>query len=213
MYRFSIRALMSIIVLAAIGLAGIRDPNGRSSAPLLSLALAAVWINLVGAFRATERARCAGYVVVSGGYLLLALNPILTTCLPTTRVLNYLFLRSLGFPASITEERLLEYSRAMDQWDRLQAAGRGPGDQEFDALDNALANLPNPHQRLEEQASFVRAGHCLFALMVGLVGGTLAARSRARLRRLRTVLNFARWPSRRPQNVAGGTAVPQRWSK
>jgi hypothetical protein len=128
-----------------------------------------------GAFRAEERPWHAGYAILSGTYLLLAFIPCLTSRLPTTHLLNFVYAKTLGSPALITNAHGFwwSYSYAKDEIEHLKAMKRGPGDREFDALTRLLDRLENPSPK--KQAAFVTTGHSLLVLLSGLLGGTIGA--------------------------------------
>jgi hypothetical protein len=175
MQRLSIRTLMAIVFLVAVGLLALRNANDLWAVLALLTALAASCASVKRAFRAEERPWYTGYAILSGAYLLLAFMPTLTSRLPTTHLLNYVYAKSLGFPVPITNAHAFwwSYSYAKDEIEHLKAMKRGPGDREFDALTRMLGRLENPSDGPKKQAAFVTTGHSLLALLSGLVGGTI----------------------------------------
>ncbi len=95
MRRFSIRSLTAFIVVAAIGLAALRNASDLWAGMLLLLALAAVAIAMMGAviLRGGERYWWAGFAFFGGGYLAVAVGPWLSDTfqprLGTTQVLRH----------------------------------------------------------------------------------------------------------------------------
>src|SRR6516165_6184746 len=95
MRRLSIRSLTAFIVVAAIGLAALRDANDLWAGMLLLLALAAVAIAMMGTviLRGGERYWWAGFAYFGGGYLALTVGPWLSDTLQpqlgTTEVLRH----------------------------------------------------------------------------------------------------------------------------
>ena len=77
MRRFSIRRLMAFIIVAAIGLAALRNANDLWAGMLLLVALAAVGFALMGAaiLRGKERHWWAGFAFFGGAYLALSVGP------------------------------------------------------------------------------------------------------------------------------------------
>ena len=90
MRRISIRSLMAFVVIAAVGVAALRNADELWSGAMLMIALAAVGAAILGAssLPSRERAWWLGFAVFSGGYLAVALSP-LTSELPTSQFLGY----------------------------------------------------------------------------------------------------------------------------
>src|SRR5262249_15458768 len=110
MRRFSIRSLTAFIIVAAIGLAALRDANDLWAGILLMLALAAVAIATMGAviLRGGERYWWAGFGFLGGGYLFIALGPWLSDTfqpqLGTTHVLRYAHDRMMASASPTQDE-------------------------------------------------------------------------------------------------------------
>jgi hypothetical protein len=152
MRRYSIRSLMAVVILAAIGLAALRNANELWAGLMLLVALATIGVTLLGTVisRGRERTWWAGFAFFAGGYLLLAegpwFSPWLQPRLGTTHLLNELHSRLMPPVSGDTVEA-----------QQVAAAMRAAS---LDVL-----------QRL---------GHSLFALLVGLAGGIIAGRFHAR---------------------------------
>ncbi len=183
MRRLSVRSLMAFILVAAIGLAALRNPSDLWAAVMLLVALVAVGIAVLGAVILRGRERCwsLGFALFSGGYLALIFGPgFLTevTLRPvTTSALG--FVHSLVAAGSEGELRQIlwwQHAQLMTRVDRLTADGRGPGDREFDSAMRMIASLETQLPGAVNYRDFIRIGQCLLALLSGLLGGTVATR-------------------------------------
>jgi hypothetical protein len=147
MRRFSIRTLMSAIVVSAIGLAALRNANDLWAGMMFLVALTAVGVAVMGVviLRRREQFWCAGFALFGIGYLLLAVLPWLREAfqpmLGTTYLLKELY-------SSITPVA---------------------------PATSALAARAAITAREAGFYTFSRVGHSLFALLSGLLGGTVAA--------------------------------------
>ena len=65
--RFSIRTLMAVIVVSAVGLAGLRNANELWAGMLLIVALAAIGISVLGILmlRGKDQVLCVGFALFS----------------------------------------------------------------------------------------------------------------------------------------------------
>ena len=77
MRRFSIRTLMAVVVVSAVGLAALRNANEVWADVMCLAALAAVGSAMLGAMflRRREQAWSAGFALFSGSYLVFAFVP------------------------------------------------------------------------------------------------------------------------------------------
>jgi hypothetical protein len=186
MKRVSIRTLMVVIVGAAIGLAGLRNANEIWAGAMLLVALAASGVAVLGAInlRGTERAWWQGFALFPGGYLVLALVPWITPELGTTLLFNSL--RKVMFASadpslsvSKTESLLFEKQRLEYSLSQIKQVVRNFNTDPaalriasaLQTIDGQLAASKNYGPRSEH---FERVGHSLFALLAGLMGGTVA---------------------------------------
>jgi hypothetical protein len=193
MRRFSIRGLMAVIVVAGVGLAALRNANALWAGMLLIVALAAVGFAVMGTviLRGNERYWWAGFAFFGGGYLALAVGPWLSDTfqpqLGTTHLLDHvrqLMLASDPPPMSDVQVRYLS-QRAHELEAKLAQVKRvtrhpdsdpvaAAAKKELQAIQGRLvANKTASSAPLPEH--YQRAGHALFALLAGLVGGTAAA--------------------------------------
>jgi hypothetical protein len=190
MRRFSIRSLMAFIVVAAVGLAALGNANELWAGMLLLAALGAVGFAVMGAaiLRGKERYWWAGFAFFGGGYLALAVGPWISDTfqpqLGTTPLLDHV--RRLMFassPPALSDAEMLSLSLRAHDLEAVRAkviattraADADPwaraATQKLRAIQGQLAANKNSAPLHEH---FQRAGHSLFALLVGLVGGTAA---------------------------------------
>jgi hypothetical protein len=185
MRRFSIRTLMVLIAGSATGLAALRNANELWATVMMMLALglvcvAGLWAILL---RGRERAWWLGFAVFGCTYLSVSLSP-LRSRLTTTHLLEYVHARVVS--SSIAT---VEVSRA-DQSSILYRVVMIDGTANSRSVSNSVYNSTPEKDLLAtmEPANrwrsalpgaanhdeFLRIGHCLFALLAGLVGGTVA---------------------------------------
>jgi hypothetical protein len=177
MRRFSIRTLMASIILVAIALTALRYASKLWAGLMLLVALAALGtailaaINLIG----RDRAWWQGFALFSGGYLVAAFGPA-QFHLATTQLLIYMHpvITSPGTGPPVYPIYWRQRADVLARIERLKAAGQGPNDRELSGAMNMLANLNTQLAGTPDQDEFLRVGHCLFALLSGLLGGTVA---------------------------------------
>ena len=186
MRRFSIRSLMAFIVVAAIGLAALRNASDLWAGMLLLLALAAVAIAMMGAviLRGWERYWWAGFAYFGGGYLAVAVGPWLSDTfqprLGTTQVLRHAHDRMMAFASPTLDDAELADLRKR----RLELRSefmllrvRRESDPALIATKRALAKVDQQLAAADAVPpfdQFQRVGHSLFTLLAGLLGGTVA---------------------------------------
>ena len=186
MRRFSIRSLAAFIVVAAIGLAALRDANDLWAGMLLLLALAAVAIAVIGAviLRGGERYWWAGFAFFGGGYLALTVGPWLSDTLQpqlgTTEVLRHAHHRMMASASPTLDDAEVAELRTRRLELRsvfMQVRGRKESDPSLLVTKRELAKV---NQQLAAADAvppfdqFQRVGHSLFTLLAGLLGGTVA---------------------------------------
>jgi len=192
MRRFSIRSLMAFIVVAAIGLAALRNANDLWAGTLLLLALAAIGIAMMGAviLRGKERHWWAGFAFFAGCYLVLAFGPWLSSWyrsrIGTTHLLDRLRDRMFAsHPEPLSDAQaddLLAEKQAIEaQIAQVRRLARNPGQdptvrvltRKLQAIGLKLSAKQNARPRSED---FHDVGHSLFAILAGFVGGVVAVR-------------------------------------
>jgi hypothetical protein len=215
MHRYSIRTLMAVILVSAIGLAALRNANGIWAGLMMQFALAAVGVAVIGAVisRGSERYWWTGFWVFAGGYLVLVFAPGVSTeispKLLTTQFLAYVHSQVTVSDRDAFRASLITYQRTRRQLQNSSQQTKDPNDPALVALRakltsehgdirstaSALKNsalrsppavffssiLPAPANRWRAMLpgaanaeEFSRVGHSLFALLAGLVGGTVA---------------------------------------
>jgi hypothetical protein len=155
MYRFRIRTLMAFVLVCAAGIAALRNANEWWASTLPLVALVAVGAGVLGAIilRGAEQYWWLGFALFSGSYLALAIGPwqsdTIQPQLGTTHLLNYLHAKL-----------------ASPQLDTNVIAAPFQG--------FVLKRSSGSATYLVVATPFQRVGHCLFALLAGLAGGTIA---------------------------------------
>jgi hypothetical protein len=211
MRRFSIRRLMIFIVVSAIGLAALRNANELWAETMLMTALIAVGVAILGAVfsRGRERAWWVGFALFGGCYLTLSDAPWIGDAfrhrLITTSLLGDL--RNLMFGSNV-RYLLIEKQALEDEIAKVQPATR--------IYDPVVASMRNSLKAIQDQLNnnrnvarrydhFHSIGHALFALLAGLMGGTVAVWFHARRGRGETdAEELPRPPLQRAQDDGGG---------
>ena len=181
MPRVSIRSLMAFIVVSAVGLAALRNADELSAGLMLLFTLAAVGAAVLGVIltRGRERAWWLGFAFFGVGYLALTVGPWVShpfrLQLGTPHLIGHL--RSVMF-ASDEQHLLVEKQQIDTELANLRAmTGKSGNDpvvvsltRSSRAIQAQLTANRNARLRYDE---FQRVGHCLVALLSGLVGGTI----------------------------------------
>jgi hypothetical protein len=187
MRRFSIRNMMGLVVVSAIGLAALRNADAWWAGILSLLSVGAVGVAMLGAIflRGREQAWWTGFAFFAGGYLALAVGPGLSGTfqseLNTTQLLRYIhghFSPKAGQTAG--ELQIVEDSRRqlVVQIGAAYRLVRHP------TTDPVIGRMIRSLEDLDDQVAgmktgplfdqFQRVGHSLFALLAGLVGALIA---------------------------------------
>jgi hypothetical protein len=186
MRRFSVRSLMAVVFVCAIGMAAFRGAGDLWGGILLLVALAAVGFAVMGAviLRGLEKYWWAGFAFFGGGYLAFAIGPWLSDTfqpqLGTTHLLGHL--RARMHPSVIPIQGdltalMAERDVAIERVARITRMARQARDPARVAIEKELAALDKQIAALKSAPShdqFQRVGHSLFAILAGLLGGTLA---------------------------------------
>jgi hypothetical protein len=177
MRRISIRTLMAFVLVSAVGLAALRNANELWAGMMILVALAGLGTAILAAINlgGRERAWWQGFALFSGGYLVAAFGPV-PFHLATTQLLISMHpvITSPGTGPPVYPIFWRQRANALAQIERLKAAGQGPNDRELSGAMNMLANLNTQLAGTPNQDEFLRVGHCLFILLSGLLGGTIA---------------------------------------
>ena len=161
---------------------------------MLVLALAAFGVSVVGMLimRGRERAWWLGFAVFCGGYLLAALSP-LGSQITTTHVLDFIQRKAVGFTVMNFEVSRVDQSELEYRVNFANGVGvrRVPGNvaNSTDALDLFATMAPPNRWRIAlpgtaNHDQFLRVGHCVFALLAGVLGGIVGVWFYARARRV-----------------------------
>ena len=187
MRRYSIRTLMALVVVSAVGLAALRGADETWAGMLLLAALAAVGAAVLGAaiLRGRERAWCAGFAFFGGGYLALDLRPLAQRIVRAPAGDDASAGVRLRTHASVpgadgSGDRVLEAAAAMN-WP-LKSCKSCESREVCD--DPALVAIKKALARADQQLGvlnsatryddFRQVGHALFAPMAGLIGAVVA---------------------------------------
>lgn len=193
MRRFTILSLMILVLGSAVGIAALRGANEPWASGLLMTTPAVFGLALIGGLCGKERSRPArlGFAVLGGGYFaltFLGLSEGNLAKLPTSKLLYFVHERVVGqatysvvFTAANTNvsNGFVVYQGA--QSTSPQGVTSTPGDMTFRLVNTAASPAtPNPWGSMLPGAAnydaFQTVGHCLFALLAGLMGAVIARR-------------------------------------
>ena len=155
MRRFSIRTLMAFIVVSAFGLAALRNANDLWAGLLLLAALTATGTAILGAVnhRGRERSWYQGFALFSGAYLMLTVGPWtpdnFQSKLGTAHIIRAIYDSRFQTPF-LPKTKLVEIDETNG---------------------TSKSTWVTPTKPSYEH--FQRVGHSFFALLAGLVGGTV----------------------------------------
>lgn len=186
MRRFTILSLMLLVVALAVGIAALRGANEYWAGGLLLATPLLHCTALVGGLcgRESSRARMLGYAVFGGAYFALAFLGLSETNLaklPTSWLLQYVHQRALPSvplaswtlkttPGQVENRMNIVFDVSSSLSTRSEVVVTG-------TVDNGQ---PNRWSRLLPGAAnyqaFGAVGHCLFALLAGLLGAVIAWR-------------------------------------
>ena len=189
MRRFSVRTLMALIVVCAVGLAALRSANEVWAGIMPLVALATVGTAAMGAFilRGWERHWWAGFAFFGGTYLTLAVAPWLSDTvqpqLGTSQLLRHAHERM--YPSALPplgDAELValqnERSELSSHLQRAKQVARHANDPTLVAAKKALANIQTRLAAHSNAAptydQFRRVCLSLSSLLSGLLGGTVA---------------------------------------
>jgi hypothetical protein len=185
MRRYSIRALMSFVLVSAVGLAAFRNASDLWAGMMLLVALASVGVSVLGAILMHDRERAwwLGFAVFAGGYLAAAVCPIRSE-LATTQFLEYLTARALGPDVATID--ISRINRNSQKWRIVTSDGGVIAKAISDSVINStpssdLVNSMLPPNRWRStlpgaanHEPFLHVGHCIFTFVAGLLGGMIA---------------------------------------
>jgi hypothetical protein len=198
--RFSIRTLMAVVVVAAIGLAALRNANDLWAGVLLTIVFLALASAVMAALilRDRERYTWAGFAFFAGGYLAMTLGPGLSAPFKahfgTTALLAYAQSQvAVASPASsgTAPNRQVRRASLVQRIASLEETTGGTNDPALATLKKRLIDFDAATERQRvllaaadkwrsvlpgavNAEQFFCVGHSLFALLAGLAGGTVA---------------------------------------
>jgi hypothetical protein len=201
--RFSIRTLMAVILVSAVGLAALRNANELWAGIMLLAVLIIVGMAILGAIllRGRDRAWWLGFALFAGGYLALAFTslaaPVVMPKLATTHLLEYMYSRatnSTGSRPSFEQLQIVRLEGLLAEQKYMKKLILNPNDLSLKLIQNKVNELSqriglpvnstvSPDRTNAWQAilpgaatyeDFERVSHALFALLFGLLGGLIA---------------------------------------
>lgn len=186
MRRYSIAALMLVILVSAVAIAALKQASDTWAGILLILTLLLLGTAVFGATYRRERRRAfwLGFAVFGWGYLTLSAGPWFSDQvapkLPTTLLLNYAHAKANPEQQRVGAVQVLTRlapppggpQPVQVQGSPITVTGNvilanGSGASGTQTLSFFLMGQTNLEQ-------FTRVGHCLFALLAAIVGGLIA---------------------------------------
>jgi len=190
--RRAVVALVGLVLFAAMGWLSLEFASPFWSCALFTLALAWMFVGILGVFfsRGADRAVCSGVALGVFGYLLLVYGPWfhaeVAGHLVSTSALGWVHNKMHGAPAAAPALTAIATTDGSGGLTISPQAATGP-QPSADALDDLLSAMPSNAIPLGNTmlavpsdgaslADVMRAGHSLFAVLAGLFGGSLAGR-------------------------------------
>jgi hypothetical protein len=198
MRRFTILGLMGLVLGVAVAIAALRNADDYWAGGMMLATVLLIGVVTLGAAYSSGRRRAGrlGFVVFAGGYFVLAflgLSDQNMAKLPTAWLLVYVHQRvapsqtftvtlsSNTGPGQVVSSTLLTDHGTRIPITRANTATTTTTTQFALALDDARWKSLLPGAANYE--AFTAIGHCLFALLVGLLGMIIARRCQARQQR------------------------------
>ena len=183
MRRFSIAGLMAVVLACGVAVAALRNASETWAGGMLLLTLGWLGAAVLGVTYRREAGRAGwfGFALFGGGYLALALGPWPTeqvrSQLPTTLLLDYVHGQVVGASRAQGIYNLLVQGQGTTNLTvatyALTAAGAG-GPQPIPVTTLSGRTFRLLFAGAGNYEPFQRIGHCLFALLAGLVGTGIA---------------------------------------
>jgi hypothetical protein len=179
MRRFTILGLMGLVLGLAVGIAALRNADDYWAGGLLLATALLIGVAALGAVYQSGRRRAGrlGFAVFTGGYFALAflgLSEAKLNLLPTTWLLRSVH-EKVAPPSTYLPPTVVTQTRNGARW-----AVSKP------VLTTALKAMPSYNRwklmlpGAANYDAFNVVGHCLFALLAGLLGTVIARRYQAR---------------------------------
>jgi hypothetical protein len=182
MRRFNIRELMGLVLGLAVAIAALRNADDHWAGGLLLATALFIGVAALGAvyYAGRRRAGRLGFAVFGGGYFALAflgLSEPNVTRLPTTWLLRYVHEKVA--PTPINHTVTFHYTEP-PSGATITVSNPVP----IQTAQLYLSDSPNRWKSMLRGAAnydaFSVVGHCLFALLAGLLGIVIARRYQAR---------------------------------
>lgn len=180
MKRFSIATLMVVVLVCAVAAAALKNASDAWLGALLAITLLLLAISLVGTLhrRAARRAFWSGFAIFGWGYLTLAMGPWFAeqvgARLPTAQLLSYLHTKA--HPDDLHAGVYDVMARTV-LTDDLVLSGKPSGSRTrvvYQPVSPGKVDLWLGLTGVTNLDQFLRVGHCLFALLLALLGGLIA---------------------------------------
>ena len=179
MRRFSIRSLMGSVIVLALAFAALRNADDYWSGAVLFVTLALMGSAVLAVVyeRGRSQARWLLFLVFGGAYLALSLGQLpsaeVTANLPTTRFMSYAHARveTVGRLRNKLVFQTVDRATGMTTFD--EAAIQADPSQIWKAVLPGAINY----------RAFSTVGHCLLALLAGLLGAMIGGGFQARQER------------------------------
>jgi hypothetical protein len=177
---------MALVVLVAISVSALRNASELWAGILLLATLATLGTAILGVVyrREGKRAFALGFALFAAGYLVLAMGPWFSEQfapkLPTTQLLDYLHGQVVGTPVALklTGNVMLSGGSTTLSADQLLLTWVNANGATKQAATSSyikrFIGMAAPGAANYEP--FLWVGHCLFALLAGLMGGLVARR-------------------------------------
>lgn len=187
-FRVSIAGLMAAVLFVAVGVAALREASEVWLGTLFGLTCAAVGFAILRAtYRdGARRASWAGFALFGGGYLLIAFapGPEARPGLATTQALNWLHPRvarsrtaTLSTTTTSFTYNTTTATVALNSGSTPQPLPPTTVDIVGSAIPVSPSNSPSTFRVFliaSDPVTFVRVGHCLLAMLIGMLGGGIA---------------------------------------
>lgn len=195
MRRFSIRSLMAVVVVAAVAVAALRNADDYWASGMILATPTLFGVALIGALCGGERARARrlGFAILGGGYFALALmGPAgrSESRLPTSQLLTYVHQQVVP---TVTGTYIINAVATVAGTGTSPAPATGaaplyvvtspPAGQGTSSNLVVTGRWKSLLPGAANYEAFSIVGHCLFALLAGVLGGTVAVWFRRRRER------------------------------
>lgn len=172
--RFTIAALMSIILVAAIGLAALRDPSELWASAIFSLTVVGLLVSALAAIARTGAARlaCLGFLLFAGAYLALSFGPwawFNSEGLRPPPLISRLLLTQLREKGPGLAERWKDHGVGMAISNQNIHFSVGPADTVFFASSSRPLSMYNTVVPFD-YSPYKQIAHSIFALIAGGLG-------------------------------------------